>query len=394
MAKNETIGSAQTSRNEAQVTTWHRLTKALRVICLIMLSAQFLGASERYVVVLDAGHGGKDPGAVGYKQQEKQITLGIVRKLGQYIKQEHPNVQVLYTRDKDVFVGLQARADFANRHKASVFISVHVNSAPRGSTARGTETYVLGVSKHRNNLSVAMRENKAMLLEDDYKTTYRGFDPSSTESYIIFDLMQNAYLDSSIALANHIEQQYKRIGRSSRGVRQDGFWVLSQSAMPSILTEVGFISNSAEAEYLGSESGQQEMAEAIGRAFTAYYNSGHDQGREASSEAAASTQQTVDITTTPSPSVTASAPKSKAAKGSIYRIQIMSSPNKIDTKHEQFRRLKQSVRRAKEGKHYVYTVGEYRSLAEARKQRKLVAKHYGDCFIVEYRGGARIGRAQ
>ena len=152
-----------------------------------------LQAQRLFTVVIDAGHGGKDPGTVGNGGKEKDITLSVAKIVGRKIKANHPEVRVLYTRETDTFVGLQARADYANRHKASLMLSIHVNSAPTA-TVNGTETYVLGVSKFANNLSVAMRENKAMLLESDYKTTYRGFDPTSTESYIMFDLMQDAYI--------------------------------------------------------------------------------------------------------------------------------------------------------------------------------------------------------
>lgn len=249
------------------------LFRNLFFLCLaVALSVLGLRAesSRPFVVVLDAGHGGHDPGAVGNGGREKKITLSVVRKLGSMIQRAHPEVMVLYTRTTDTFVGLQARADFANRNKANLFISVHVNSAK--SEVSGTETYVLGLAKQGSNFSAAIRENKAMLLEKDYKRIYRGFDPTSTESYIMFDLMQDAYLSRSIDLANLIEREYKRLGRKSRGVRQDIFWVLSQSAMPSVLTEIGFISDKREARFLVSEAGQEQIARALSKAFTSFYS--------------------------------------------------------------------------------------------------------------------------
>ena len=226
-------------------------TSLLKALCTFIvgycISLSNLNAqSGQFTVVIDAGHGGKDPGAMAHGYKEKDIALAVALKTGSKIKADHPNVRVLYTRDRDVFVGLQARSDFANRHKASLFISIHLNSSPSGS-AYGTETYVIGMNKQSNNLNVAMRENKAMLLESDYKTTYKGFDPTNAESYIIFDLMQEAYINRSIDIAKFVERQYKNNGRTSRGVRQEGLWVLSQSAMPSILTEIGFISNANDA---------------------------------------------------------------------------------------------------------------------------------------------------
>lgn len=361
-------------------------------------------AQRGFTVVLDAGHGGKDPGAIGYGAREKDITLGVVRHLGRMIRNDHPEVKVLYTRDKDVFVGLQARADFANRHKASLFISVHVNSAG-GSSARGTETYVLGISKHRNNLSVAMRENQAMLLEDDYKTRYQGFDPSNTESYIMFDLMQEAYLSRSIDMANYVERQYRRQGRHSRGVRQDGFWVLSQSAMPSILTEIGFISNPSDAAYLSSDDGQRETAQALARAFSKFYNGAEPStpqsapptpaptGEESLSPADESTV-TSEVVESPKRTEQAKAPAEQKAKGVVYKVQFMSSPEQHDTEDRRFAKLGMPVSRVKEGRLYVYTVGDCKSLSEARRLRSRVARQYEDCFVVEYRSGKRVGRVR
>ena len=224
--------------------------------CLLWGIPTALQAQRLFTVVIDAGHGGKDPGTVGNGGKEKDITLSVAKIVGRKIKANHPEVRVLYTRETDTFVGLQARADYANRHKASLMLSIHVNSAPTA-TVNGTETYVLGVSKFANNLSVAMRENKAMLLESDYKTTYRGFDPTSTESYIMFDLMQDAYITKSIDFANRLQRRYRTHGRYSRGVRQDILWVLSQSAMPSVLTEIGFLTNKQEANLIVSPTGQE-----------------------------------------------------------------------------------------------------------------------------------------
>lgn len=369
------------------------------IISILLSSGISLVAQTDFTVVLDAGHGGKDPGTTNGSLREKNITLDIVKRLGRLISQEHPKVRVLYTRSKDVFVGLQARADFANRHKASLFMSVHVNSTPKRSSARGTETYVLGLGKQESNLSVAMRENEAILLEDDYKTTYKGFDPKSVESYIMFDLMQEAYLERSIDMATYIEREYKRIGRPSRGVRQDAFWVLSQSAMPSILTEVGFIG--AEDDYLGSEAGRQELAGALAKAFTRFYQGSASLGRSSSRDNIPETADELEQDT-PNKQTTSKASKhtnqanqsQESKRGSIYRVQFMSTPESLSTTSKSFARLKRKVRRAKEGKYYIYSVGEVRSLAEARKIRGEVRKIYKDCFIVEYRGSKRIGRVQ
>ena len=193
--------------------SWYRIFLTLLVLLgMALVMPMDLQAQRLFSVVIDAGHGGKDPGTVGNGGKEKEITLAVAKLVGKKIKASHPEVRVLFTRETDVFVGLQARADFANKHKASLMLSIHVNSAPTASV-HGTETYVLGLSKFANNLSVAMRENKAMLLESDYKTTYRGFDPTSTESYIMFDLMQDAYITKSIDFANRLQKRYRSSGR-------------------------------------------------------------------------------------------------------------------------------------------------------------------------------------
>lgn len=368
------------------------------LLCWLLIGGQpALLAAGRYTVVIDAGHGGKDPGAMRQGYKEKDITLSVALKLGQMIRNNHPEVRVLYTRERDVFVGLQARADFANKHKASLMISVHVNSA--SASARGTETFVLGLDKHQSNLAVAMRENKAMLLEDDYKTTYKGFDPTSTESYIMFDLMQEAYLDRSVEFANLVERQYRRQGKSSRGVRQAALWVLSQSAMPSVLTEIGFISNARDLAYLTSESGQIEIARALAKAFSQFYGqtpkikdkqeTKQEDRQDPPRELPAEPDSTHTNGTPEEPQ-----PSTLSLEGKrIYRVQFMAVPDRISPKDKRFRKLGLPVWRTQEGKLYKYMVGKTTSLREARRVRKLIARHYKDCFIVEYQGERRIGLA-
>lgn len=269
----------------------------LLLLGMALVMPMDLQAQRLFSVVIDAGHGGKDPGTVGNGGKEKEITLAVAKLVGKKIKASHPEVRVLFTRETDVFVGLQARADFANKHKASLMLSIHVNSAPTTSV-HGTETYVLGLSKFANNLSVAMRENKAMLLESDYKTTYRGFDPTSTESYIMFDLMQDAYITKSIDFANRLQKRYRSSGRYSRGVRQDILWVLSQSAMPSVLTEIGFLTNKDEAAFMLSDKGQDAIAGAIAESFTSYYRA-YQGKREKATEAKADTTKATDAPPAP-----------------------------------------------------------------------------------------------
>lgn len=232
--------------------------------------SQPLPAENEWVVVIDAGHGGKDPGAVGAISKEKNINLAVALKAGKYISDNLRDVKVVYTRTDDTFPGLAERAEVANRNKADIFISIHSN-AISDKRFTGTETYVLGQTMDEANLQVAMKENSVITFEQDYKTKYEGFDPNSAESYIIFSLMQNIYLKQSTEFATMIQNQFRdRVGRKDRGVRQAGFVVLWRTTMPSVLIELGFISNPEEEKYLNSAQGQDYLASAIYRAFRDY----------------------------------------------------------------------------------------------------------------------------
>ncbi len=234
------------------------------------LWSQPVPADNEWVVVIDAGHGGRDPGAVGAISKEKDINLAVALKAGKYISDNLRDVKVIYTRIDDTFPGLAERAEVANRHKADLFISIHSN-AISDKRFTGAETYVLGQTMDDANLQVAMKENSVITFEQDYKTKYEGFDPNSAESYIIFSLMQNTYLKQSTEFATMVQNQFRdRVGRKDRGVRQAGFVVLWRTTMPSVLIELGFISNPDEEKYLNSEQGQDYLASAIYRAFRDY----------------------------------------------------------------------------------------------------------------------------
>lgn len=221
-------------------------------------------------VVIDAGHGGKDSGALGSKSKEKDVALAVALELGELIKKNLPEVEVIYTRKDDTFIPLENRATIANKAGADVFISIHLNSAANHE-AIGSETFIMGLHVNEQNLSVAKRENSVILLEENYEQKYEGFDPKSPESYIMFSLMQNAHLESSLQLAENIEHQFtKRVGRPSRGVKQAGFLVLWQTTMPSVLVELGFITNKSEEKYLNDELGRTYMASGLYRAFRDY----------------------------------------------------------------------------------------------------------------------------
>ena len=243
-------------------------------ICLGLLISPFCSGSAEakdFVVVIDPGHGGHDPGAVGKISKEKNINLNVALKLGKQIKKNCPDVKVIYTRDRDIFIPLDRRAEIANNAKADLFISIHTNALAKNRTAKGASTWTLGLAKSDANLEVAKRENAVILYESDYKTRYAGFNPNSAESYIIFEFMQDKYMSQSVHLASLVQKHFRQTcKRTDRGVHQAGFLVLKASAMPSILVELGFISTPEEERYLNTEAGTTSLANGIFRAFLTY----------------------------------------------------------------------------------------------------------------------------
>jgi N-acetylmuramoyl-L-alanine amidase len=231
------------------------------------------------IIVLDAGHGGKDPGCSGkFSTIEKQVTLDITLKVGELIKKNMPDVKVIYTRNTDKFVELHDRASIANKNKADLFISIHANSGPSG--MHGTETYCMGLHKSEQNLDVAKRENAVIDMEKNKSKDYENFDPNSPQSYILFSLYQNAYLQNSIKLAEKLEREFKQENRHSRGVKQAGFLVLWKTSMPSVLIETGFLSDSTEAKFLKEDWARMNMAERIYCAIDEYKQEMEAEGTE------------------------------------------------------------------------------------------------------------------
>ena len=248
--------------------------KALGVLLLLMVSGFNSTDKKHYQVkkvVIDAGHGGKDAGALGKFSQEKNITLQIARRLGKLIQQNMKHVEVIYTRPTDEFVALYKRADIANKNNADVFISIHCNAALDGQFACGTETFTIGLHKTASNLAAAIRENSVILMEDSYEKHYPNFDPHAPESHILSVLYKYAYHENSLKLAQYIEDRFKRnLGRKSRGVKQAEFLLLRKTTSPSVLIEIGFITHPEEEKYLNSPSGQNQIAEAIFAGFKKY----------------------------------------------------------------------------------------------------------------------------
>lgn len=252
------------------------------VLIIILLGVIFTGftlmrppGNELDIIVIDAGHGGKDPGCKGDKNREKQVTLDIALKLGKLLKDSIPELKIVYTRTRDTFIELSQRSRIANNSKADLFVSIHCNANDKV-TPYGTETYVMGLHKNDGNLKVSKRENESILLEDNYKEnkSYDGFDPNSPVAHIIFSLYQNAYLNQSLKIAENVEKQFKDEQKlNSRGVKQAGFLVLWKTAMPSILVETGFLTNKDDRKYLESDSGRVEVAKSLYRAIKVHKSS-------------------------------------------------------------------------------------------------------------------------
>ena len=243
------------------------------IICLLLpfaLQTAEAQAQKGFTLVLDAGHGGKDPGALGKKGKEKNINLAVTLAVGKLVEQNLKDVKVIYTRKTDVFVELNERAAIANRAKADLFVSIHTNALPKGAQGHGSETYTLGMHRAADNLAVAKRENSVIMLENDYENRYEGFDPKSAESYIIFEFMQDKNMEKSVNLATLIQQQFRSAGRIDKGVHQAGFLVLRNTSMPSCLIELGYISTASEENYLVSDRGVNELAMSIYQAIKKY----------------------------------------------------------------------------------------------------------------------------
>lgn len=263
-----------------------KLIYTLSVLTLCLLCAVNAVAAPKHVLVIDAGHGGKDHGAIDNNVREKDINLAVALKLGEYIKKHNKDIKVVYTRDKDTYLTLQQRADKANKAKGDLFISIHTNSLdknnPKRTSVSGATTYTLGLHKNNDNMAVARRENSVMTLEPNFETTYSGFDPRSDESYIIFEMAQKGNMTSSVKFAEQVQKQLsKQAGRQDRGVHQAGFWVLWATSMPSVLVELDFICNPTSAKYISSSAGQTKLAAGIGAATIAYFKAldQHDKNR-------------------------------------------------------------------------------------------------------------------
>ncbi|MEX2426960.1 MAG: N-acetylmuramoyl-L-alanine amidase [Bacteroidales bacterium] len=336
-------------------------------------------------VVIDAGHGGKDPGAIGRIAKEKDIALGVALKLGALIEENVKDVRVLYTRKSDVFVELHERAEIANHAEADLFISIHVN-ANSNSVPYGTSSHVLGLHRSNENFDVAVRENSVILLEEDYETRYQGFDPTSLESYIIFSVMQNTYLKHSIEFASYVQDQFRdRSKRKDRGVVQQGLLVLAQTSMPGVLIETGFISNPEEEKFLMTEYGQELIASAIYRAFKRYKQRIEENSKFTIDEEVAEQQQKMRTEL-----LTGNMPDEGEQHDNEddqyndevrFKVQISSSKSMIDPLPSAFKGYK-NVSVIQHGKWYKYAIGNNLSYHDALKKCSSVKEDFPGAFVI------------
>lgn len=361
-----------------------KIFKTIVLIAFIGIIIPVMGQEHGIkTVVIDAGHGGKDPGTHGKLVNEKTVVLAISLKLGNYIKSKYPDIDVIYTRDKDVFVELDQRAKVANKKEADLFISIHANSA--SPAAYGTETYVLGLHRTKSQEAVAKRENSTIYFEEDNGAKYKGFD-LSPDAIIARQIQLSVFLNQSISLASRIQNHFTSIGRHDRGVKQAGFLVLYKTTMPSMLVEVGFLTNPAEEKFLNSEKGQIKMANSIFKAFQEYkaelegvnvlVENGH--GYESSLVEA----QTIDdepVTEEPE------------AKDVVYfKVQVETSRSKLEANHERFKNI--NVQEYSENGLYKYTSGVFKNDLEAASKYKNQMRELGfeHAFVVAFMNNKRI----
>ena len=378
------------------------------VVALFFVLPVLQAKEKTFTVVIDAGHGGKDPGARGSSINEKAINLAVALKLGSLISEKHNDVKVIYTRKTDVFIELDERANIANRNKADLFISIHTNAVKRGSAVSGTETYTLGLARTDENLEVAMRENSAILLEDNYLQKYEGFDPTSSESYIIFEFMQDKYMSQSVHLASLVQKHFRNTCRRvDRGVHQAGFLVLKASAMPSILVELGFISTPEEERYLNTDAGTTTLANGIFRAFLTYKREQEirlngssqtilpeDLPEEKDTTPAGTTPNATEKTVRQDSNSTPRRTEKNAVaqtedNAPVFKIQILTSSRPLAKNDKRLKGLK-NVDYYKEGGLYKYTYGASSDYNKVLRTKRSITAQFKDAFIIAFKNGKKV----
>lgn len=359
------------------------MDRRLTYIILLLLSALSFSVSaavpgkKPFTVVIDPGHGGKDIGCRGKLTNEKTVVLDVGRRLGDIIAREHPEVKIVYTRDDDRFIELNRRASIANKADADLFISIHVNSVDKKTRGRenihGASVYTLGLHRTDDNLDVAMRENSVIELEADFSEKYQGFDPNSSESYIIFELTQNRHQQNSVEFADMVKSELvSTAGRADKGVRQSGFLVLRATSMAAVLVELDFICNPAAERFLASENGRKKCARSIADAFSDYYRR-HGDARDRRQEKDTSPAE----------------PRKEPAE--FYCVQILTSPSKLAPSDSRLKNLRDVDFYVHDGV-YKYFVGTHKNLSSAKKSLRKLKKTYPEAFIIKMRDGERVSQ--
>ncbi|MBQ7664184.1 MAG: N-acetylmuramoyl-L-alanine amidase [Bacteroidaceae bacterium] len=411
------------------------------VIALLFMAFGVKSMAKEFVLVIDPGHGGHDAGACGAFSKEKDINLTVALELGKLVKTHCRNVKVIYTRTTDVFIPLQTRADIANKANADLFVSVHTNALPEGRIAYGSETYTLGMHRAAANLEVAKRENSVIRMESGYKMRYEGFDPSKSESYIIFEFMQDKFMKQSVFLAKSIQKYYSRAGRQNKGVHQAGFLVLRQTSMPAILTELGFISTPEEETYLNSKEGVRNLAASIYNGIAEYLEvyaktdvkrvsivaspksepnnqvkddlpkkkeektsskpSATDRKQEESNRKEPTKPQSAnpprkdEVNEAKSPTRVGKAEEDDNKKDAqsnvpVYKVQFLVSPTELPANDRQLQGLSNVSCYRDGGKTYKYTSGSTTDYNEIRRLCNKLKEKYPDAFVVAFVDGKRV----
>lgn len=374
----------------------------LLLVAFLFLAAGMYAANQRFTLVIDAGHGGHDAGALGAKSKEKNINLNVALAFGRYVERNMPDVRVIYTRTTDVFIPLHDRANIANKANADLFISVHTNALPAGKIARGFETYSLGMHRAKDNLDVAMRENSVISMEKGYQQTYQGFDPKSSESYIIFEFIQGKNMERSVELARSIQNSVCRnANRPDKGVHQAGFLVLRETSMPSCLIELGFITTPDEEELLNTPSRVDDIAKAIYDGFAQYKNK-YDRrvavpyrpangaakndiptivpDQEPAKKVVEPTKKVVEPT-----KKTVNTSKSSAP---VFKVQILVSNRALRSGDSHFKG-ETDFDSYQEGGMVKYTVGASTNYNEIYRLRKSLQDKFPECFIIAFKNGQK-----
>ena len=379
-------------------------------MCMVAMVALAQQNTRKFTLVIDAGHGGHDSGALGSYSKEKNINLNVALAFGRYVEQNCPDVKVIYTRKRDVFVTLHERANIANRNKADLFVSIHTNALPRGRQARGLETYTLGMHRAGDNLDVAKRENSVILIEKDYKQHYEGFDPNSSESYILFEFMQDKNMANSVELAKFVQRKVcAQAGRPNKGVKQAGFLVLRETSMPSCLIELGFITTPSEEAFLASQDNIEKIGKGIYEAFVEYrkkFDKSFTVPFKPADEEERMVKHEERQRVKPTEPDTLSNPvapdekkhervaqeekpvKNQNTDAPVFKVQILTMNKKLSAGNNAFKGLT-DVDCYQDNGSYKYTVGASTDYNEIYRLRKSILNKFPEAFIIAFKNGQR-----